>query len=88
MIFLKVLEYKFLLFPVYNNNRNYGCILVDYFGKNRNISEEEAELMTLLSINTAIRLENKTMEEAKIDYERTATLAILDIDSLVEGKFP
>lgn len=68
---------NFLLFPVYNNNRNYGCILVDYFGKNRKISEEEAELMTLLSINTAIRLENKTMEEAKIDYERTATLARL-----------
>lgn len=68
---------NFLLFPVYNNNRNYGCILVDYFGKSRKISEEEAELMTLLSINTAIRLENKTMEEAKIDYERTATLARL-----------
>lgn len=68
---------NFLLFPVYNNTRNYGCILVDYFGKDKVISEEEAELMTLLSINTAIRLENKTMEEAKIDYERTATLARL-----------
>lgn len=68
---------NFLLFPIYNNNRNYGCILVDYFGKDKSISEEEAELMTLLSINTAIRLENKTMEEAKIDYERTATLARL-----------
>lgn len=68
---------NFILFPVYNNNRNYGCILVDYFGKENIISEEEAELMTLLSINTAIRLENKTMEEEKIDYERTATIARL-----------
>lgn len=68
---------NFLLFPVYNNNRNYGCILVDYFGREKTISEEEAELMTLLSINTSIRLENKTMEEEKIDYERTATIARL-----------
>lgn len=68
---------NFLIFPVYSESRNYGCILVDYFGKDNVISQEEAELMTLLCINTSIRIGNKMLEEEKIDYERTATIAKL-----------
>ena len=68
---------NFLIFPVYSETRNYGCILVDYFGKNNVISQEEAELMTLLCINTSIRIGNKMLEEEKIDYERTATIGKL-----------
>lgn len=68
---------NFLIFPVYSESRNYGCILVDYFGKDNVISQEEAELMTLLCINTSIRIGNKMLEEEKIDYERTATIGKL-----------
>ena len=68
---------NFLIFPVYSESRNYGCILVDYFGKDNLISQEEAELMTLLCINTSIRIGNKMLEEEKIDYERTATIGKL-----------
>ncbi len=68
---------NFLIFPIYTDSRNYGCILVDYFGKDNVISQEEAELMTLLCINTSIRIGNKMLEEEKIDYERTATIAKL-----------
>lgn len=68
---------NFLIFPIYSESRNYGCILVDYFGKDNVISQEEAELMTLLCINTSIRIGNKMLEEEKIDYERTATIGKL-----------
>ncbi|WP_294665549.1 sensor histidine kinase [uncultured Fusobacterium sp.] len=68
---------NFLIFPIYSESRNYGCILVDYFGKDNIISQEEAELMTLLCINTSIRIGNKMLEEEKIDYERTATIGKL-----------
>ena len=68
---------NFLIFPIYSESRNYGCILVDYFGKDSVISQEEAELMTLLCINTSIRIGNKMLEEEKIDYERTATIGKL-----------
>lgn len=68
---------NFLIFPIYSESRNYGCILVDYFGKDNVISQEEAELMTLLCINTSIRIGNKMLEEEKIDYERTVTIGKL-----------
>ncbi|WP_291258768.1 sensor histidine kinase [Fusobacterium sp.] len=64
---------KFLIIPIYSEKRNYGCIVVDYFGKENNISQEEVELLTLLSLNISIRIKNRTIEEEKIDLERTVT---------------
>ncbi|WP_300340595.1 sensor histidine kinase [Fusobacterium sp.] len=64
---------RFLIMPIYSEKRNYGCIVVDYFGKDNNISQEEVELLTLLSLNIAIRIKNRTIEEEKIDLERAVT---------------
>ena len=64
---------KFLIMPIYSEKRNYGCIVVDYFGKENNITQEEIELLTLLSLNISIRIKNRTIEEEKIDLERAAT---------------
>ncbi len=68
---------KFLIMPIYSEKRNYGCIVVDYFGKENNITQEEIELLTLLSLNISIRIKNRTIEEEKIDLERAATIGKL-----------
>lgn len=64
---------KFLIMPIYSEKRNYGCIVIDYFCKDNNITQEEIELLTLLFLNISIRIKNKTIEEEKIDFERTVT---------------
>lgn len=69
--------HNFLIIPIFSENRNYGCILVDYFGKNKIISREEVELLTLLFLNISVRIKNKNLEEEKIDIERTATIGKL-----------
>ncbi|WP_410208747.1 ATP-binding protein [Fusobacterium sp.] len=76
---------NFLIMPIYSESRNYGCIMVDYFGKDNIISKEEIELLTLLFLNIAIRIKNKTLEEEKIDYERTATIGKL-VDRFFNGR--
>ena len=76
---------NFLIMPIYSETRNYGCIVVDYFGKDNIISKEEVELLTLLFLNIAIRIKNKTLEEEKIDYERTATIGKL-VDRFFNGR--
>lgn len=68
---------NFLIMPIYSETRNYGCIVIDYFGKENQITQEEVELLTLLFLNISIRIKNKTLEEEKIDSERTATIAKL-----------
>ena len=76
---------NFLIMPIYSETRNYGCIMVDYFGKDNIITKEETELLTLLFLNIAIRIKNKTLEEEKIDYERTATIGKL-VDRFFNGR--
>lgn len=68
---------NFLIMPIYSETRNYGCIVVDYFRKNNQITQEEVELLTLLFLNISIRIKNRTLEEEKIDSERTATIGKL-----------
>lgn len=68
---------NYLIMPIYSDSRNYGCILVDYFGKDRKISVEEIELLTLLFLNLTIRIKNKRLEIEKIDNERTTTIGKL-----------
>ena len=76
---------NFLIMPIYSEVRNYGCIVVDYYGKDNIISQEEIELLTLLFLNISIRIKNKTLEEEKIDYERTATIGKL-VDRFFNGR--
>jgi len=68
---------NFLIFPIVDKKRNYGCVLVDNFGKEKKITKEDAELMTLLQINISMKLSNKNLEEEKIDKERVMTVGKL-----------
>lgn len=76
---------NFLIMPIYSETRNYGCIFVDYFGKNNLVTQEEVELLTLLFLNISIRIKNKTLEEEKIDSERTATIGKL-VERFFKGR--
>lgn len=76
---------KFVVIPIYSETRNYGCIVVDYFGKDNNITQEEIELLTLLSLNISIRIKNRTIEEEKIDLERTITTGKL-VERFFKGR--
>ncbi|MGL5122993.1 MAG: ATP-binding protein [Fusobacteriaceae bacterium] len=69
--------HNFMIIPIYSKRRNYGCILVDYFGKNKEITQQEYELTTLLAMNISIRVSNKLTEEEKIDNEREFTITKL-----------
>ncbi|MGL6168489.1 MAG: ATP-binding protein, partial [Fusobacteriaceae bacterium] len=68
---------NFMIIPIYSVDRNYGCIVLDYFGKDKKITYEEYELITLLTMNISIRIQNKTLEEEKIDSEREHTITKL-----------
>ena len=76
---------NFLIMPIYSEHRNYGCIVVDYFGKDDKITQEEIELLALLFLNISVRIKNKNLEEEKIDYERTATIGKL-VDRFFNGR--
>ena len=76
---------NFLIMPIYSETRNYGCIIVDYFGKDNLVTQEEVELLTLLFLNISIRIKNKTLEEEKIDSERTATIGKL-VERFFKGR--
>jgi signal transduction histidine kinase len=76
---------NFLIMPIYSETRNYGCIVIDYFGKENSISQEEVELLTLLFLNISIRIKNRTIEEEKIDLERTITTGKL-VERFFKGR--
>ena len=76
---------KFLIMPIYSEKRNYGCIVVDYFGKDNIVTQEEVELLTLLALNISIRIKNKTIEEEKIDLERAMTAGKL-VERFFKGR--
>lgn len=65
---------NFLIFPIYNENRYSGVILIDYYTRDRKISLEEVELLNLLSMNLSVRMQNKVLEEDRIDKERAITV--------------
>ncbi|MDR3258129.1 MAG: ATP-binding protein [Fusobacteriaceae bacterium] len=68
---------NFLIFPIIDKSRNYGCVLVDNFGRNKIITKEDIELITLLFINISMKIINKNLEEEKIDKERVMTVGKL-----------
>ncbi|MGL5963451.1 MAG: ATP-binding protein [Fusobacteriaceae bacterium] len=68
---------NFMIIPIYSRKRNIGCIVVDYFDSDKTITQEEYELMNLLSMNVSMRIRNKHMEEEKLDRERNFTITRL-----------
>ncbi|MGL5055229.1 MAG: ATP-binding protein [Fusobacteriaceae bacterium] len=65
---------KFMILPIHAKNRKYGVVVVDYFGKDNQISLDEYELLKLLIINLTIRISNKITEEERVDNERENTI--------------
>ena len=65
---------NFMIFPIFTEKRNYGCVLVDYFVRNKKITKEDLELITLLFMNISMKITNKDLEEEKIDRERILTV--------------
>ena len=65
---------NFMVLPIADKEIKVGCIIVDYFGKDRTISEEEVELNALLLMNFLIRVKNNMLEEDKLMKERYLTM--------------
>lgn len=65
---------NFLIFPISDQDIKIGCILLDYFGTEKKISDEEVEVLTLLLMNLIIRVKNDIQEEKKLTTERIMTM--------------
>ena len=66
---------NFMILPIADEDIKMGCILVDYFGKDNLISEEEVEVNNLLLMNLLIRIKNAMTEESKLMKERYLTMS-------------
>ena len=66
---------NFMILPIADADIKIGCILVDYFGKDNLISEEEVEVNNLLLMNLLIRIKNAMTEESKLMKERYLTMS-------------
>ncbi|WP_319370940.1 ATP-binding protein [uncultured Ilyobacter sp.] len=78
---------NFIIIPIYSNERDYGCILVDNFMKDRIVTTEEVELLNLLILNLGIHFKNRILEEEKIDNERAITIGKLS-EKFLDGRKP
>ena len=78
---------NFIIIPIYSNERDYGCILVDNFMKDRVVTTEEVELLNLLILNLGIHFKNRILEEEKIDNERAITIGKLS-EKFLDGRKP
>lgn len=65
---------NFILLPISDKEIKIGCILVDYFVKDSEISESEIETLILLLMNLVIKAKNNIFEEDKIANERIITM--------------
>lgn len=78
---------NFIIIPIYSNERDYGCILVDNYMKERVITAEEVELLNLLILNLGIHFKNRILEEEKLDNERSLTIGKLS-EKFLDGRKP
>ncbi len=78
---------NFIIIPIYSNERDYGCILVDNFMRGRVVTTEEVELLNLLILNLGIHFKNRILEEEKIDNERALTIGKLS-EKFLDGRKP
>lgn len=65
---------NFMILPISDKDLRKGCILIDYFGKEKFILNEEVEVMKLLLMNIIIRVKNHSFEEKKLSRERILTI--------------
>ena len=66
---------NFLVFPIFNVDYYSGVIICDYFTKNKEITEEDIELLRLLLMNISVKLKSKINEEDRIEVERNTTIS-------------
>ncbi len=76
---------NFIIIPIYSNDRDYGCIILDNFMKKREITPEEVELLNLLILNLGTHFKNKSLEEEKIENERALTIGKLS-EKFLDGR--
>ena len=77
---------NFMILPIADKDIKIGCILVDYFGKDNLISEEEVEVNTLLLMNLIIRIKNTISEENKLMKERYLTMSKISNKFIKDNK--
>lgn len=64
----------FIILPLCCSENVKSCILLDYYIREREITQAEIELLTLLLLNLNVQLKNKEAEEKKLYLERTSTM--------------
>lgn len=65
---------NFLILPISDKDLKIGCILIDYFAKERIISDEEVEVIKLLLMNVIVRIKNYILEDRKLNRERISAI--------------
>ncbi len=76
---------NFLIIPIYSDDRDYGCLIIDNFVRNRVVTEEEVELLNLLVLNLSTHFKNKRLEEEKLENERALTIGKLS-EKFLDGR--
>ena len=61
---------NFMILPIFNKEKNIGCILVDNYISGRRIEAEDIELFNVILLNVGIHYENQQIELENINYER------------------
>jgi anti-sigma regulatory factor (Ser/Thr protein kinase) len=65
---------NFLIVPLCTKNKYYGCIVLDYFCREKEIDFEEYKLMELFVVNLCTKLEEKDFIENRLNEERNNTV--------------
>ena len=65
---------NFLIVPLCTKNKYYGCIVLDYFCRDKEIDFEEYKLMELFVVNLCTKLEEKDFIENRLNEERNNTV--------------
>lgn len=61
---------NFMILPIFNGDKNVGCILVDNYISGRRIELEDVELFNVILLNVGIHYENQQIGLEKITNER------------------
>ena len=65
---------NFVAVPIYNIDYYSGVMLFDYYTKEKEITEEDIELIKILVMNVTTKLKNKVDETERIETERNRTI--------------
>ena len=65
---------NFMILPIFNGNKNVGCILVDNYISGRRIELEDVELFNVILLNVGIHYENRQIGMEKIISERDVAI--------------